>query len=108
MIAFPANQDFRNQRPGGRALGAQTGPHVVAKWPRPAKGISQLASQQIDQFAIDRSRDCDDSSLGQGSFAMLICWIVLAFGQLSAPDLPLVDVTSNVTSSATGPTSPAI
>jgi hypothetical protein len=39
---------------------------------------------------------------------MLISWLVLAIGQLSASGLPLIDVASNVTSIASRPTVPAI
>jgi hypothetical protein len=40
-------------------------------------------------------RACDDSfgEGGQGLFAMVISWIVLAIGQLSAAGLPIIDVT---------------
>ena len=36
---------------------------------------------------------------------MLISWIVLAIGQLSVGELPLIDVASNVSSIASRPTS---
>jgi hypothetical protein len=39
---------------------------------------------------------------------MLISWLVLAIGQLSASELPLIDVASNVTSIASRPTVQAI
>jgi hypothetical protein len=41
-------------------------------------------------------RACNDSfgEGGQGLFAMLISWIVLAIGQLSAASLPVIDVTT--------------
>lgn len=39
---------------------------------------------------------------------MLISWLVLAIGQLSAAGLPPIDVASHVSSSASGPTSPTI
>jgi hypothetical protein len=109
MIAFPANQEFRNQRPGGRALGAQTGPHVVAKRPGAAKSISQLAWQHFDRFAIVPSA-CPAKTFfgegGQGLFAMLISWIVLAIGQLSAASLPLTDVTAAASRPTATPITP--
>jgi hypothetical protein len=43
---------------------------------------------------------------GQGLFAMLISWIVLAIGHLSAGSLPLIDVTSNASRPVPSPITP--